>query len=92
MVDTLKVYEILKSGDVPENHARAMTVAIQAAETQIDADFKIEIHKEFELFERRFDLKLAETKAELMRWMFIFWVSQFTATVGLVIAVLKLAK
>jgi len=92
MVDSLKIFEILKTGHLPEDHARAMTVAIQAAETQINADFKTQIHQEFEVFERRFDVKLADTKAELMRWMFIFWVSQFTATVGLVIAVLKLAK
>jgi hypothetical protein len=96
MVDTLKVYEILKSGDVPDNQARAMTVAIQAAENEINMDFKALIHREFEVFgqrmEQKFELRLAETKTELIRWMFIFWASQLTATIGLVIAVLKLTK
>jgi hypothetical protein len=96
MVDTLKVYEILKSGDVPDSHARAMTVAIQAAEAEINKDFKSLIHREFEIFgqriEQKFELRLAETKTELIRWMFIFWASQLTATIGLVIAVLKLTR
>ncbi len=92
MLDTLRIYEILKAGDIPENQAHAMTTAIQAAEVQINADFKAAIHAEFELFGRKFDLKIADTKAELMRWMFIFWASQFAATAGLVIAVVKLAK
>ena len=96
MVDSLKVYEILKAGRLPDDDARAMTVAIQSAETEINMDFKSMIHKEFEVvggrFEQKLEVRLAETKAELMRWMFIFWVSQFTATVGLVVAVLRLAK
>jgi hypothetical protein len=96
MVDTLKVYEILKAADLPDNYARAMTVAIQAAETEIHMDLKSMIHKEFEVFgqriEQKFEVRLAETKAELIRWMFIFWVGQLTSTIGIVFAVLKLAK
>ncbi len=36
--------------------------------------------------EARLDAKLAELKAELLRWMFLFWVG----TMGTVLAILKL--
>ena len=92
MVDSLKVYEILKAGRLPDDHARAMTVAIQAAETERTSDIQAIFRREFDGLERRIRIDLAETKAEMMRWMFIFWVGQMTVTIGLVFAGLKLVK
>jgi hypothetical protein len=40
---------------------------------------------------QRWKLDLAETKADLMRWMFIFWVGQMAVTVGLVFAGIRLS-
>jgi hypothetical protein len=61
------------------------------------------IDKRFDLLERRIDglttwanerfatkADLAEVKAELMRWMFFFWVGQTASTAGIVFAVFKL--
>lgn len=96
MVDSLKLYQILKAGQVPEEQARAMTVAIQAAETEVTLDLQTFIRRELAAMEerivQRFELRLAETKAELMSWMFIFWVGQMAVTVGLVFAGIRLTR
>ena len=33
-------------------------------------------------------LDLAEMKAEIIKWMFIFWIGQFTSIVGVLTAIL----
>lgn len=67
-----------------------MTLAIQKAESDVALDVKSVLQDEFARFERTFATKadLAETKAELTRWMFIFWVGQVAA----MLAILKLYK
>jgi hypothetical protein len=40
----------------------------------------------------RLEIKIADTKSELLRWMFIFWVGQVTATVAIVFSAVKLLK
>ena len=96
MVNSLKIYEILKAGDLTDNHAQAMTVAIQAAESEMTVDFKAFVHQEIAALARQLDQnlerRLAETKTEILRWMFIFWTGQMAITIGLVFAGLKLVK
>ena len=41
-----------------------------------------------EIAEERFERKLADTKAELIKWMFIFWVGQSVTTFGMLYAFL----
>ncbi len=41
-----------------------------------------------EIAEERFERKLADTKAELIKWMFIFWIGQFASIVGALTAIL----
>jgi hypothetical protein len=104
MADSLRVYETLKSS-LSETQARAVTLAIQQSESEAAQDIKtvLEQHKaymeqQFALFWRTFATKdelraqLAETKAELMRWMFIFWVGQVAVTVGMMLAAVRLLK
>jgi chromosome segregation ATPase len=158
MVDSLEVFELLKSGDLPDSHARAMTMALQKAESGIALDLKSVIESQFALFgariEARFeaiegqlgaihlrltkledrftnledrltkledrvgkledrvgkledrvgqledrldklvdrvqhlDVRLSDTKAELIRWNFMFWVAQLAA----IATILKLLK
>jgi hypothetical protein len=77
MVDSLKIYELLKA-HFPEPQARSMTHAIQQAEADIEKDLR-------SVLEARFATKadLANAKSELIRWMFVFWVGQVAVTVGL---------
>jgi hypothetical protein len=92
MVDSLKIFEILKSGSIPEDHARVMTLAIQNAESEIHADFRTAMRQEFDRFHMITKADLAATEARLMRWMFVFWMGQMAVTVGLVFEVSKLLK
>ena len=82
MVDSLKIYELLKA-HFPEPQARSMTHAIQPAEADIERDLRSVLEAQFAT-----KADLANAKAELIRWMFVFWVGQVAVTVGL----LKLIK
>lgn len=160
MVDSLQVFEILKSGNLPDAHARAMTLAIQKAESDVALDVKTVLERQLTAFEERMEArmearfdafesrvearfvafesrsevrfaafaanvesrfaafetktaaqfkavdtrfdavearfdhnltvsvekmntKLAETKTEILRWNFAFWVAQLAAVAGL---------
>jgi hypothetical protein len=37
----------------------------------------------------RLDLKISDTKAEIIKWMFIFWASQIAATIGFIMMYIK---
>ena len=41
-----------------------------------------------EVVEERFERRLAELEARLIRWMFIFWIGQFASIVGVLSAIL----
>ena len=106
MVDSLRIFEILKAGSIPEPQARAMTQAIQKTEADIGGDIRSAIRQEFAAFETKMDFKFAsidqrfevmrteasETKVELLRWMFAFWIGQSATTIGLIFVGLKLLK
>lgn len=86
MVDSLKVYDILKHGSIPEDQARAMTTAIQLTETSVTDDFKEAMRAEREAFAGKFATKadLAAMEVRLIRWMFVFWVGQLGTTIALI--------
>ena len=88
MIDSLQVFEILKVGNIPESQARAMTLAIQKAESDISVDLKSVIKEEIAALEVRFEAKLSETKVDILRWNFAFWVAQLAAMA----AMLKLLR
>ena len=99
MTTSLKTYEILKAGNLTDEHAHAVTFAIQDSESEAMADIKSFIRDELTSIRRelaslearieaRIDAKIAESKAELMRWMFLFWVTQ----IGITFAMLRFGK
>ena len=97
-VDTLKIYEIL-SANLPEVQAKAVAKAIDEA---IEADTerkkevlvtKEDLHGEISKLEKemaRLEIKIESTKSEIIKWMFIFWISQIGVTTGIIFAMLKL--
>jgi hypothetical protein len=105
MLDTLRRYEIFKAASLSDEHARAMTLALQKTESEIGLDIREMIREEFDHFSRTFvtkaemearlaqtDARVAQVEARLMRWMFIFWMGQTAVTVGLIFEVAKLFK
>lgn len=90
-VDTLKIYEIL-SASLPKTQAKAVAKAINEA---IEADTerkKALLATKEDLANLRAGLKedIANVKAEIIKWMFIFWISQIGVITGIIFAMLKL--
>lgn len=81
MVDSLKIFEVLKT-HLPESQARTVTHAIQQAEDEIALDVKSVVAAAFAQCATK--AELANTKADLIKWMFVFWVGQIGATLAIV--------
>jgi len=95
MVSTLKIYEILEEAKIEDRQARAITMAIERAieksteennanQAQVLATkedlHKLEVALRKEL--QNLEVKAADSKAEIIRWMFIFWIGQLAAMVA----------
>jgi hypothetical protein len=97
-MDSLKVFEILRSGSLSEENARVMTMAIQQADSNSSSGLKEFIHRELEALTRsyvtkgEFESRLAALETRLLRWMFAFWLGQMVVVVGLVFEVSKALK
>ena len=76
--NTLKVFEILRS---VFDEKQAAKIA-EAVETGLDANNSALLEK----VATKEDL--ANTKAEIIKWMFIFWIGQFASIVGVLTAIL----
>jgi hypothetical protein len=63
---------------------------------QVDAQYKSELKDLADVYYGRFRAELrsemAELRAELLKWMFVFWVGNVAATIGIVFAALKLSR
>ncbi len=70
--NTLKVFETLRSA-FDEKIAEAVETALETN----NADLLKEVATKRDL---------AETKAEIIKWMFIFWIGQFASIVGVLTA------
>lgn len=96
MVQSLKIYETLKSADVAETSARAITEAIEMAfnesevnqaknlATKVDtANFKVDMHEiratirqEGIAVRAEMAKLIAESKSEVIRWLFVLLIGQ----------------
>ena len=73
-ISSIEMYTILK-GKLGENEAKALTEYI---ESKVDKTFD----KEKSILATKVDL--SETKAEIIKWMFIFWIGQIAVLLALV--------
>ncbi|MBF0464694.1 MAG: hypothetical protein HQK88_07980 [Nitrospirae bacterium] len=102
-IDTLKIYERLKGADLSDKAAKEIAEVVRESSelsSMTKEAIKEELTKELVTktdlkdllidMEKRFATKaeLAETKAELLKWMFIFWASQ----IGIIVALIKFLK
>ena len=89
MVSTIKIFEVLKShfGDA---EAKFLIEEIE----KIDSSIETKVEKAFDIKKDIMATKtdVAESKNEIIKWMFIFWVGQFTVLVGFAIAILLKIK
>ena len=47
------------------------------------------IDQRFTFVESSINTQIAETKSELIKWMFIFWIGQMTITTGIILLFIK---
>lgn len=77
-INTLKVFETLRSVFDEKQAARIAEAVETALETSHAALLEEVATKK----------DIAETKAEIIKWMFIFWIGQFASVVGVLTAIL----
>jgi hypothetical protein len=73
-----------------EDGARALVDLPNQADGQTKVDVLTVVEEKFErrLIEEisKLDIKISETKADLIRWMFVFWMGQIGALLGILFA------
>jgi hypothetical protein len=94
MTDSLKVYDILKGAQIPEHQARAITDAIRESDREVTLNIGTVLGQiKDEMASKDFVRAIvADAKAEMLRWMFLFWTGQLAAMVGLLFAGVKMLK
>lgn len=76
----------LMASGVPEPQTQAfvaLKLEIHGLSVRID-ELRLEMERRFLLQEERFDRKLAALKAELIQWMFGFFVAQMAANFAMI--------
>ncbi len=73
-ISTIKMYNILK-GKLGENEAKSLT---EYVENKVERTF----YKEKDVLATKEDL--ANTKSDIIKWMFLFWIGQIAVTLGIV--------
>jgi hypothetical protein len=88
----LKVYEILKAR-FSENEANQVlefidTKAQKTIEKQTNTFEKI-VNKDIEIAKQEIRKEIADSKSDIIKWMFLFWIGQVAFTFGLIILFLN---
>lgn len=88
---SFKLYGIVQRYFNKEEDAQAFVSEI---ETAIDRKYEAEkdrLATKDDLLKLQMDLRIEmkEQKAEMIKWMFIFWIGQITATLAIVLVFLK---
>ncbi|WP_395053679.1 hypothetical protein [Flavobacterium sp.] len=73
-ISSIEMYIILK-GKLGESEAKALS-------EYVESKVKRSIEKEKDVIATKVDL--AETKSDIIKWMFIFWIGQIAVTLAIV--------
>lgn len=80
-ISSIEMYNILKV-KLGEKEAKALTEYVESkVENSIKKEKDVLTTKE-DLF--KLEVKLSETKSEIIKWMFLFWVGQIAVTLAIV--------
>ena len=80
-ISSIEMYNILKV-KLGEKEAKALTEYVESkVQNSIKKEKDVLTTKE-DLF--KLEVKLSETKSEIIKWMFIFWVGQIAVTLAIV--------
>jgi len=93
IVSEIKLFEMLKAR-LGQQEAEAF---VEILENKVDRKFDeakqtLATKEDLAKVEGRLETKLAETKSEIIKWMFIFWMGQVAVIAGLLAYFLNVAK
>ncbi|MEK7166978.1 MAG: hypothetical protein AAB732_01005 [Patescibacteria group bacterium] len=80
IINTLQIYDILKKTSLGEMESKAITKVIEKSFEEYKEEQK-------EFLVTKIDLK--EVEVRLIRWMFIFWIGQIGAILGILFVFFK---
>jgi hypothetical protein len=85
-VSTAKILGILEAADIEPPKARAIAESLEIAFREQEDDLTKRLMTKQDGSEIRGDLevKIEGTKAEVIKWMFLFWIGQAAATAAIV--------
>ena len=68
---------------------------MEILETKVDKKFEeakttLATKEDLAKVEGRLETKIAETKADIIKWMFIFWIGQIAVTAGILFTLLSI--
>ncbi len=95
MVTIAQIEKTLESGDLTVKQSRAIAEAIELAQRKTQEEVETSLR---DWMEKRFMTKedgarlatdMAEHKADLLKWMFIFWAGQMAGIVALFFKLVK---
>ncbi len=80
-ISSIEMYNILK-GKLGESEAKALTEYVEnKVEKSIEKEKDVLATKE-DLY--KLEIKISESKSDIIKWMFIFWIGQIAVTLGIV--------
>lgn len=94
MITIAQIEDRLEKADFPPKQSRAIAEAIELAQRKTQEEVETDLKEwmdgrlatKVEMGELKTELKteMGEMKADILKWMFIFWVGQLAAVVAIV--------
>ena len=89
---SLKIYEILSAQFAQPEKARELTEAIEAAiDERVDTKLRVfqsAFAKDFEVLRSDLSTRIADSKADLLKWMIGMFIPLYLSIIGLFVAIL----
>ncbi len=85
-MSTTKILSILEAAQIEPPKARAIAESLEMAFKEQESDLSKQLMSKQDGSELRRDLE--SVKAELIKWMFLFWIGQ----IAVLVAIIKLLK
>jgi hypothetical protein len=85
-MSTVKILSILEAASIEPPKARAIAESLEVAFREQEEDLTKRLMTKQDGAELKAELstKIADSKAEVIKWMFLFWIGQMATTAALI--------
>ena len=85
-MSTVKILSILEAASIEPPKARAIAESLEVAFREQEEDLTKRLMTKQDGAELKAELstKIADSKAEMIKWMFLFWIGQMATTAALI--------